>query len=146
MTLQKIVSLRDSAEVATATTDTGTAVKLQDAFRELIVTLTVSAAATDVDDTLDVYVDTSFDGGTTWINIGHFTQVLGNGGAKKYQMAWANSAPPAAANSVDVSADQAEGASIQRGFGDNLRYRGVTVDPSGTNIAITYAVSAFLKK
>lgn len=45
--------------------------------------LEVSAAATDAADTLDVKVQTSFDG-TNWVDIVYFTQVLGNGGAKRY--------------------------------------------------------------
>lgn len=49
----------------------------------LFLQLDVSAAATDVGDTLDVYVQTTIDG-TNWVDIYHFTQVLGNGGAKRY--------------------------------------------------------------
>lgn len=41
--------------------------------------LSVTDAQDAAGDTLDVYVDGSPDGGATWINIGHFTQVLGNG-------------------------------------------------------------------
>ncbi len=40
--------------------------------------LTLTNAETDADDTLDVYIDTLF-GTATWINIAHFTQILGNG-------------------------------------------------------------------
>lgn len=45
--------------------------------------LDVTAAAVGVDDTLDVYVQTLIDG-TNWLDVVHFTQVLGNGGAKRY--------------------------------------------------------------
>jgi hypothetical protein len=40
--------------------------------------LTLTNAATDNVDTLDVYIDTLF-GTATWINIAHFTQILGDG-------------------------------------------------------------------
>jgi hypothetical protein len=46
--------------------------------------LTVSAAATAAGDLLDVYVQSTLDGGTTWDDVLRFTQVLGNGGAKKF--------------------------------------------------------------
>lgn len=45
--------------------------------------LDVSAAATDAADTLDVFVQTKLDG-TNWVDVVHFTQVLGNGGAKRF--------------------------------------------------------------
>lgn len=50
--------------------------------------LNVSSAAAVVGDTLDVYVQSSIDGGTTWDDFIHFTQVLGNGGAKKFVATW----------------------------------------------------------
>lgn len=112
--------------------------------RELQVVLDVTAAATDAGDTLDVYVDTSFDGGASFVNIGHFTQVLGNGGAKKYIMSFL-AAPIAAANSVSFVADQAASAALQIGFGDRLRIRSVVVDASTLNVSFTYSVKAHIK-
>lgn len=141
--LQKIATLRASAAQAAAGTVTGTAVVLDQKFNELVAQLTVSAAATDVGDTLDVYIDTSFDGGTTYVNLGHFTQVLGNGGAKTFVLAIKNDNPGATAV-YDVSADAAAGATRQIGFGDHLRYRGVMVD-GNANGSFTYEVKAFLK-
>ena len=79
----KIEILKASGAVAAGSV-TGDEVKLQKVYRQATVVLNVTAAASEVDDTLDVYVDTSYDGGTTWVNIGHYTQVLGNGGAKEY--------------------------------------------------------------
>jgi hypothetical protein len=141
--LQKIAALRDSAAQDEAGTVTGTAVVLNQKFDELIATLAVSASATDAGDTLDVYVDTSFDAGTTWVNLGHFTQVLGNGGAKTFVLAIKNGNPGASAV-YDATSDAAAGATRQIGFGDRLRYRGVMVD-ADANGSFTYAVSAFLK-
>ena len=140
----KIITLRASAEITTATTDTGTGVKQQRKYSELVVVLNATAVAADVDDTLDVYVDTSFDGGATWVNIGHFTQILGNGGAKKFIMAF-KANPITGSNSVPFGANQSASAALQIGFGDQIRYRGVTVDPSGADLAITYSVTGFLQ-
>jgi len=111
---------------------------------ELQVILDVTAAATDATDTLDVYVDTSFDGGASFVNIGHFTQVLGNGGAKKFIMGF-KAAPIAASNCVAFTADQAAGAALQMGFGDRIRVRSVTVDASTQNASFTYSVKAHVK-
>lgn len=141
--LTKIETLRASAAQAAAGTVTGTAVILAQKYNELVAQLVVSAAATDVGDTLDVYIDTSFDGGTTWVNLGHFTQVLGNGGAKTFVLAIKNDNPGATAV-YDVSADAAAGATRQIGFGDRIRYRGVMVDADADG-SFTYEVKAFLK-
>lgn len=139
----RVFTLRSSAAQAAAGTVTGTAVELGRAYRELICQLDVTAAGTDVGDTLDVYVDTTFDGGTKWVNIGHFTQVLGNGGAKTFVMAFCNDNPGTSAV-VDVSSNANAGATRQIGFGSQLRYRGVMVD-GDANGSFTYEVKAFVK-
>lgn len=122
----------------------GLGYKLQQAFKEMVVVLDVTAAATDVGDTLDVYVDTSFDGGVSFVNIGHFTQVLGNGGAKKFIMAF-KANPITASNCVAFGTDQSASAALQIGFGDRIRARAVTVDSGTQNVSFTYSVKAYLK-
>ena len=118
--------------------------KLQELYNELVVTLDVTAAATDAGDTLDVYIDTSFDGGATFVNIGHFTQVLGNGGAKRFIMSF-KAAPIAASNSVVATADQAASAALQIGFGESIRYRAVGVNTSTVNNSFTFSLKAHFK-
>lgn len=118
--------------------------KLQQAWKELVLTLDVTAAATEVGDTLDVYVDASFNGGGKFVNIGHFTQVLGNGGAKTFMMSLRGDNPGAAAV-FSVGSDAAVGVTRQIGFGDRLRFRAVTVDSSTQNIGFTYSLTAALK-
>jgi hypothetical protein len=112
-------------------------------FNSLLAILDVTAAATDVGDTLDVYLDTSFDGGVSWINIGHFTQVLGNGGVKKFVMSF-KANPIAAANSVLATADQAAAAALQIGFGDRFRYRATMVDADADG-TFTWSLKLFFK-
>lgn len=143
--LTKSLTLRASAAQAGAGTVNGTEQKLQQNFSEAVVTLDVTVAATDSNDTLDVYIDTSYDGGTSWVNVGHFTQVLGNGGAKKFVMSL-KSNPIATSNVVPAGTDQTAGNALQIPLGDRLRYRGVVVDPTGTNASFTYSVVAFLRK
>lgn len=122
----------------------GTGYKLQQAWKELLVQLDVTAAATDATDTLDCYIDTSIDGGTKWVNIIHFTQVLGNGGAKTFVACVKNDNPGSSAVFA-VTSDAAAGATRQIGFGDRLRFRTTTVDASTANIGFTYSLTAFLK-
>lgn len=142
--IHKAVTLRASSATTTgAQSVSETAVELGARFTEMVAVLDVTAAAADVGDTLDVYLDTSFDGGTTWINIGHFTQVLGNGGVKKFLMSF-KSNPIAASNAVPVGTDQAAGAALQIGFGSKLRCRYVQVD-ANSNGAFTFSLKAFLK-
>ena len=74
-----IVLLASAARTATGN---GSAVQV-DGMSALILQLDLTAAATDVGDTLDVYVQTTIDG-TNWVDVYHFTQMLGNGGAKRY--------------------------------------------------------------
>jgi hypothetical protein len=141
----QILTLRASEEQSVGTV-TGAGVRYDDQggsriiYREALVMLNVLEAATAVGDTLDVYIDTSPDGGNTWINIGHFAQILGNGGAKKQVMALKSDNPGATAV-ADVTSDAAAGATRQFGIGDRLRYRGVC----STSGVFTYAVTAMVK-
>ncbi len=133
-----------TGEAGAGLIDLGSIIRFED-FHELVAQLDVTAAATEVDDTLDVYIDTTFDGGTKWVNIGHFTQVLGNGGAKTFALVIKNDNPGATAV-FNLSTDAAAGATRQIGFGSQIRYRGVVVDAGGTAASFTYSVKAHLKK
>lgn len=137
----QLMTLRASA-AQTAGTVNGTGVSLDRPFSRAEVTLVVSAAKTAAGDTLDVYVDKSLDGGTTWFNIGHFTQVLGNGGAKKFTMSFAQDNPGATAV-IDSTSDAAAGATRQSGIGSMLRVRGTVVETS--DASFTWEAKALLK-
>ncbi len=122
----------------------GLGYKFNQPWKELMVQLDVTAAATDATDTLDVYIDMSIDGGTRWNNLIHFTQVLGNGGAKTFVAVIKNDNPGASAVFATTS-DAAAGATRQIGFGDRIRVRSVSVDASTQNVSFTFSVKAFLK-
>lgn len=116
-----------------------------ESYSEMIAVLDVTAAATEAGDTLDVYIDTSFDNGATFVNIGHFTQVVGNGGAKRFIMSF-KANPIAASNSVSATADQAAAAALQIGFGDKVRYRAVCADAVTTdNVSFTFSLKLHIK-
>jgi hypothetical protein len=99
--------------------------------------LNLTAAATDAADTLDVYVDTSMDGGTTWINIVHFTQLLGNGGAKRETMAINPRGNVGTAPTV-TAADLAA-AGVRHLLGSQYRVRYAQVD-ANANAVFTFTV------
>ena len=138
----KIKTLKASGAIAAGSV-TGDAVKLQKVYQQATIVLNVTAAATEVDDTLDIYLDTSYDGGTTWVNIAHFTQVLGNGGAKEFAANIINKNPAA---EIDVAADAAAGTIRALALGDRIRYRSVAVDAGGVAAAFTFGLVAFLNE
>lgn len=145
--LTKALVLRAAgAQAVGSATETGTGVDVGimgdgEAPRELIVILDVTAAGTDVGDTLDVKIDTKF--GSTWVNLGGFTQVLGNGGAKTFAMAIRADNPGASAVFA-IGTDATAGATRQIGIGSQLRYRGIQVDADNDG-AFDYTVTAYLK-
>jgi hypothetical protein len=102
--------------------------------------LDVTAAATLAGDTFDVFIDTAFNFSAAtpvWINAVHFTQVLGNGGAKR-ELAVLTPWSVTSATTSNVLADLAGGAVRLGLLGDGLRVRATTV---GTG-SFTYAVYA----
>jgi hypothetical protein len=110
-------------------------------LRSAVFLLNVTAAGTDAGDTLDVYVQQSPDGGTTWDDFVHFTQVLGNGGAKKYIATWNGTA--AAESEMKAPADAALAAGVLQGpMTTTWRVKWVIVDAgSNANQTFTFSVS-----
>jgi hypothetical protein len=101
--------------------------------------LTVSAAATDTGDTLDVYIQHSVDGGTTWDDFVHFTQVLGDGGAKKFQAFWNGLMAPEAEQAAPADATMAAG--VKQGpVGSKWRVKWVIVDAGTDDASFTFKV------
>lgn len=137
----RLVTLAASA----ARTANGNATPVTDLghMRRLIVLLDITASATDAGDTLDVYVDVSPDGGTTWLNAVHFTQQAGNGSARK-EFAVLDPANPGT-SVVDVTADAAAGAVRPALFGDAIRARWAIVDSGDADQSHTFSVQALVQ-
>lgn len=113
---------------------------------ELIAVLDVTAAGTDAGDTLDVYIDECVDGvGDQWVNIIHFTQILGNGGAKRYAAAL-RPAPLATANNILSSTDQTAGNALQFPLTDRYRYRAAEANTSTTDSTFTFSLKLISKE
>jgi hypothetical protein len=104
--------------------------------------LTLTAAATDANDTLDVYVQQSFDGGTSFDDLAHFTQCTGTGGAKTHLAEWTRSVTPE--SEMHLAQDAAVAAGVVQGgkIGFPLRVKWVVVDPTGSNASFTFKVEA----
>lgn len=112
---------------------------LADSSRALFM-LEVTAAATAVGDTLDVYIQSSIDG-TVWDDFVHFTQVLGDGGAKKYTASWNGGITPTTA--MGAPADAALAAGVKQGsVGTQFRVKWVIVDDGADNASFTFSIKA----
>jgi len=109
--------------------------------RKWIFLLNVTASATDAGDTLDVYVDFSIDGGTTWINAVHFTQQAGNGAAKKEYAVLDGTTP---GTSVVVATSDAASAAVRpAAFGPLWRARWAIADTGGDDASHTFGVTGY---
>jgi len=109
--------------------------------RDYTFTLVVSAAATATADTLNVYVQRLLPDGSTYEDIVSFTQVVGDGGAKKFV---ADIIPENATGAVAVPGDAALAAgSVKNVYvGDTLRIKWVIVDATTDDASFTFAVYA----
>lgn len=134
-------TLKVSATQAAATTvnaiPTGD-VFLWNNFDGIMFQLDVTAASTLITDTLNVYIQHSIDG-INWDDAVSFTQVLGNGGAKRFVAAWNRIAVPGTAVRALADGTLAAGTVNQGPVSDGqCRVKAVTV---GTG-SFTFAVAA----
>lgn len=137
----RTITLKPSGAQTASTT--GSSLSLEESFNQAVFLLDVTAAATEVGDLLDVYVDFSFDN-TTWINAVHFTQVLGNGGAKR-EIAKINGEQLNDPDAVlAVAADAASGVTRNVGVMPYVRYRSAITDAGTDNASFTYSLTALL--
>jgi hypothetical protein len=107
--------------------------------------LVVSAVATEAADTLDVYIQSSSDGGNYYDDFIHFTQVLGNAAPPvKTQAFWNALMAPEA--ELAASADASMAVGVKQGpVGDKWRVKWVVAgDVPVLNASFTFAVSASL--
>lgn len=103
-------------------------------------TLNVTSAAAAAGDTLNVYVQASSDGGTTWDDFVSFTQVLGNGSTKTYLARWQGQIAPTTAMAAPASGSLAAGTVAQGPHGAKWRIKWVIVSASAP--LFTFEVTA----
>lgn len=123
---------------------TGDAVRIDSDYSEAIFVLNVTALATEVADTLDVYIDVSPDG-QTWFNSTHFTQILGNGSAAKIAAKVTKGGDFADPDAVlAITADASAGVVRQLGILPYIRYRSAITDAGTDNASFTYSLTGYL--
>ena len=119
----------------------GAAVEVSGERLVYAILLNITPSATAAGDTLDVYIDTTFDN-ATWVNIVHFTQQAGNGAAAR-EVAVIVPGNAVAATTTVVTADAAV-STIRPGYiGRYLRARWVAVDGGGGDTSHTFSVEAY---
>lgn len=97
--------------------------------------LDVTAAATEAGDTLNVFVQTKI--GDDWVDVVHFTEVIGTGGAKKY---YAKQTAAGAETMFENATALAAGA-IRNLIGSDWRCRWAIVDVATlANQSFTFSV------
>jgi len=131
-----VVTLASVTTAAGAVNANSDAVTLPASMRAVSFVLDVSAAATDVGDTLDVKVQTKIDG-TNWVDVIHFTQVLGNGGTKRFIAKLCAST----AETLFSDATLAAGTTVRHLLGDEWRVNHVQVD-GDSDASFTFTVKA----
>lgn len=99
--------------------------------------LDVTAAATAAGDTLDVYVQTTLDG-TNWVDVVHFTQVLGNGGVKRFFAKISKDV----AETMFENATALGAAAVRNIFGHQWRARWAVTDATTDDASFTFSVHA----
>lgn len=126
------------ASAARTADGNGSAVSGLGKYSKLFFELDVTAAATEAGDTLDVFIQTTIDG-TNWIDVVHFTQCTGDGGAKRY-IAKINAS--LAETMFENGTALAESA-VRNILGDQYRVRWAIVDvPTADNQSFTFSVTA----
>lgn len=103
----------------------------------MILVCDLTAAATEVGDTLDVKVQTKI--GELWVDVAYFTQMLGNGGTKRFA---AKLMGQTAFALGDIAAALTAG-NVRHLVGDAWRVNYVAVEANANaNSAFTFAVYA----
>lgn len=101
--------------------------------------LDVTVAGSQAGDLLDVYLQSAPGDGATWDDFAHFTQVLGNGGAKKFIAWWTRDVTPEAEIAAPVDATMAVG--VKQGpIGSDVRVKWLIVNGGGTH-SFTFTLS-----
>jgi hypothetical protein len=139
--VDRATSYRRTLVSSAARTETGvsSAVYIPDAANAVVFELDVTAAATEAGDTLDLKVQTMLDG-TNWVDICTFTQVLGNGGAKRYF----GKVCAETAQTMFETATSLSAGNVRHVLGDTYRCAWSITDASTDNASFTFSVTAIV--
>lgn len=137
------IELLASAARVDAGSQNGSTIEIGDAEKILLIQ-NITASATEAGDTLDCFVDISWDG-TNFYNAVQFTQQAGNGSARK-EIAVLDAGYATDPDAVlDITADAAAGVVRQQLVGPFLRVRWEVTEVTGDNASHTFDVQAYVK-
>jgi hypothetical protein len=137
----RIYKLVESAAFTTVETKTHDTHEMFKDHKRMIAVLYATAVAADVDDTLDVYVDFRMPGTDIWVNGVHFTQILGNGTAKRFYAVWDQTTPGTSV--VDATSDASASAVRPTVTGDAARARHILAKGSDADQSFTYSLTLY---
>lgn len=120
----------------TASTNSS-AVRLPDNARAYAFVLDVTAAATAAADTMDVKIQTKLDG-TNWLDVIHFAQLAGDGGAKRY----IEKIEVATGEDGFEAAAALNAGEVRNLLGSHWRVVTTLVDAGGADTSYTFSVTA----
>lgn len=142
MANQRNITLLASAARVTTSGTNGDTIAV-DPWDKALLICDYTAKGTDGTDTCNVYVDVSPDGGTTWLNAVHFTEVAGNAAdaSTEYAVLYANTPGTSV---ITATADAAGGAARPTLFGSAIRARWIIVNTGTADASFTFSVKAFL--
>ncbi len=129
------VELLASAARTTDSAITGSTFRLPKETSAVICVLDVTAAATAVGDLLDVHIESQIDG-TNWVDICSFTQVLGDGGAKRHVAKIAKEVAQAMFTDTTLSAG-----SVRNLLGENIRVVYEVTNAGAADASFTFSVN-----
>lgn len=132
------------ASAVQTATGQGTAVTGLGGHRGGTFVLTLTNAATEVDDTLNVYVQRLLPDGTTWDDVVAFTQILGNGADSLSFVADVNFDSAASDERATSQETLTAGTVSAVALTNSLRVTWVIVDPGGGAASFTFGVAASL--
>lgn len=132
-----ITLLSATTTAAGAVNSQGSAVRLPGMVNAVVFVLDVSAAATDVTDTLNVKIQTKLDG-TNWLDVVHFIEVLGDGGAKRH-VEKISASPAFAGFEVGTALTAGNTRDL---LGDDWRVKYDQVDAGTQDASFTFSVTA----
>lgn len=134
------ILLPSAVNTASGSGPSGNFIAHTEVLTSAIYILDVTAAASAAGDTLDVYLQHSWDDGVNWDDFVHFTQILGNGGAKKRLAFWSlYGTSPTTPEKAPQDAALGVGTVQQGPLGNTLRAKWVIVNGGGSH-SFTFSV------
>lgn len=112
--------------------------------RRALFQLDVTLADTDAGDTLDVYIQHSPDGGTTWFDFVHFAQFLGTSAAAKRMAEWHGDQKHSADEYAPATETLGAGVVKHGPIASLWRVRSVVVD-ADADASFSFTVKALLR-